>query len=194
MAKLRECTLSTNDSRGEKAIRPVHIIHTDGIKLTLDWWIDRIGNKTALKLWAGNQTSLVIMQTLRGALPKSNNVPLGELFDVGQPLKGRFGFDPRAAWKPLDVGFSPNEQQMEVSTYPAVELLAAVGLQGFRPQEAEKGRWHYATWSVPLPPAVARAASAGIVPAGEVHHYLFEITTRGSYKGFDFATPRGDET
>jgi CRISPR-associated protein Csx14 len=194
LAKLRESTLSTDDSRGEKAIRPVHVTHTDGINLTLDWWIDRIGNKTALKLWAGQQTSVGIMRTLCGALRKPNNVPPGELFEAGQPLTGRFGVDPRAAWNPLDVGFSPNKQQMEVSTYPAVELLAAIGLQGFRPREAEKGRWRYASWSIPLPPPVARAACAGVVPAGEVYRYRFEIATRGSYKGFDFATPIGDVT
>jgi hypothetical protein len=39
-----------------------------------------------------------------------------------------------------------------------------------------------------------RAASAGVVPSGEVHRYLFEIVTRGSYKGFDFAIAIGDET
>jgi CRISPR-associated protein Csx14 len=194
LAKLRESTLSADDSRGEKATRPVHVTHADGIKLTLDWWIDRVGNKTELKLWAGQQTSIGIIRTLCSALPEPNNVPLGELFDAGQPLTGRFGVDPRAAWNALDVGFSPNEQQMEVSTYPAVELLAAMDLQGFRPRGAYKGRWRYATWSVPLPPSVARASSAGIVPAGEGHRYLFEIETRGSYKGFDFATPIGDET
>jgi CRISPR-associated protein Csb3 len=179
--------LSATESRGEKALRPVHITNADGLDLTLDWWIDQAGNKTALKLWAGQQTSLGIMRTLCGALPEPNSVPPGELFDAGKPLTGRFGVDPRAAWNALDVGFSPNEQQMEVSTHPAVELLAAVGLQGFRPQETDESRWRYATWSVPLPPPVARAASAGVVPSGEVHRYLFEIVTRGSYKGFDFA-------
>ena len=80
---------------------------------------------------------------------------------------------------------------MEVSTYPAVELLAAIGLQGFRPQEDDKGGWRYAIWNVPLPPLVARAACAGVLPAGGVDRYRFEVAARGSYKGFDFATPIG---
>lgn len=192
LTRLRESTLSTDDSRGERAIRPVRISHPDGLNLTLDWWIDRAANKTALKLLAGQQTSLGIIRTLCRALPNSHNVPVGELFDAGQPLTGRFGVDPRTAWNALDVGFSPNEQQMEVSTYPAVELLAAVGLQGFCPQEDDEGGWHYAIWSLPLPPLVARAACAGVLPAGEVYRYRFEVATRGSYKGFDFATAIGD--
>lgn len=192
LAQLRDSTLSADDSRGERATRPVHLTHTGGFSLTLDWWIDPRGTKTALKLWAGNQTSIGIVHMLRNALPTA--VVDDGLFDTGQPLTGRFGVDPRAAWNALDVGFSPNEQQMGVSTYPAVELLAALGLQGFRPREDGKGGWRYATWGAPLAPPVARAACAAVLRVGEVCHYRFEIATRGSYKGFGFATPIGGDT
>ncbi|HEV8259693.1 MAG TPA: hypothetical protein VGQ19_02920 [Burkholderiales bacterium] len=187
---LRDSTFSRADDRGEKAIRAVQLVHADGLSLTLDWWIDWHGKKTALKLWAGNQTSIGILEMLRDGLPRA--VSHDDLFDASEPLSGRFGVDPRAAWNALDVGFSPNEQQMDASTYPAVELLAAVGLQGFRPREdSEHACWRYATWNVPCSPPVARAASAAVIPAGEVHHYRFGIVARGSYKGFGFARPTG---
>lgn len=183
--ELRNTEVTTDRSRGDRATHPVHL---PAFNLTLDWWIDNHGDKTPLKLWAGQQTSLRIVNDLRKALLEDSEVRTEELFDAGRPLTGRFGVDPRAAWNALDVGFSPNEQGMEVLTFPAVELLAAVGIQGFPPLQEENARFRYATWAVPLPACVARPASAGLLPAGDVRTYRFRITSRGSYKGFDYAT------
>lgn len=155
---------------------------------TVDWWIDMKGNKTPLKLWAGRQTSKQIIETLQSAIKNIETLSTEELFQVACPLTRRFGVDPRAAWNALDVGFSPNEQSMKVATFPAVELLAAVGLQGFRPAKINRERFHYATWSIPLPAVVARVASLGILPEQYVQKYRFGIAQRGSYKGFDYAT------
>jgi CRISPR-associated protein Csx14 len=170
----------------EKAIRPLNL---RPFGITLDWWVDQTGKRTALKLWAGQQTSLGIVETLRDAAAELVGRPLHQMLDAAQPLTGRFGLDPRSAWNALDVGFSPNEQGMEVATFAAVELLGAVGLQRFRPVEDARDAFRYAAWTVPLPPPVARAASAGVIRAGEVQQYRFRIAIRGSYKGFDFATP-----
>ena len=217
---LRKCILQADDSRGKDAVHPIRITYESHVDLMLDWWIDQNGNKGPFKLWAGQQTSLRIMQALRNALPSPSDISCGELFDQGAALTGRFGVDPRAAWNALDSGFSPNTQHMEVYSYPAVELLAAVGLQGFRPREiiretrqhayatqtrttrssdqqeiARNPSWQYATWSSSLPSSVARVASAGIVSTGRTAKYRFEIAARGSYKGFRFAISTiGDES
>ncbi len=185
--KLRQTTIELETNRGDRATHPVRL---QKFALTLDWWLDPSGNNARFKLWAGQQTSLKIVQVLRAAMAQIEGVSTPDLFDAGVPLTGRFGVDPRAAWNALDVGFSPNEQEMEVDTFPAVELLAAVGLQRFRPHEEDHGIC-YATWGSYLGAPTAQAAAAGAIPAGRVRRYRFEIAKRGSYKGFDYSTPVG---
>lgn len=191
---LLNCQISDVDARGDRATRPVHLA---AFAITLDWWIDDRGEKTPFKLWAGQQTSLRIVKDLCDALHGLADSGGVSLFNAGRVLTGRFGVDPRAAWNALDVGFSPNTQGMAVETFPAVELLAAVGLQRFRPvQVTQDGKpaFRYTTWSVPLAPSVAGAATAGLLPWAVVKPYRFRIAERGSYKGFGYAIPSGDET
>lgn len=188
---LRATEISADETQAERALRPVRV---QAVGISLDWWAGNRGGKSYLKLWAGNQTSMGIVAALRDALP---NCADAGLLHVARPLTGRFGVDPRAAWNTLDVGFSPNEQQMQVATYPAAELFAAIGLQRFRPVQegaTKPVQFRYSTWSVPLPPCVARAASAGLLTAANVTTYRFRIRQRGSYKGFDHAILAGGET
>lgn len=185
--RLKATEIMPGKPDAEKALQRAYLAAFD---LTLDWWLDRSGAKTALKLWAGQQTSLGIVSILKEALPDLKDGGLATwLFDEDRALTRRFGFDPRSAWNALDTGFSPNEQDMEVATFPAVELLAAVGLQRCRPVQAEDGDLLYATWTAPVPAILAPAAVAALLPAGEINRYRFRIAARGSYKGFGFATP-----
>ena len=104
-------------------------------------------------------------------------------------LTGRFGFDPGAAWNALDVGFSPNEQQMPVASSPAVELFAAVGLQRFRPVVSDdREQFEYSTWTFPLPPCVAAAACAGEIDFGG-RCYRGIVVSRGSYAALGTSIP-----
>ncbi len=175
-------------TRGDSKTHPVHLVQ---FNITLDWWINEEEGKTPLKLWAGQQTSSGIVKALQNAFPTASKMMDKGLFDIAAPLTGRFGVDPRTAWNALDVGFSPNTQKMAVVTYPAVELLAAVGLQRFRPmQEGQREdlRFRYTTWSIPFPPSVASAASAGLVTDSSMTTYQFKLDERGSYKGFGYST------
>ncbi|MCR4415912.1 MAG: hypothetical protein NUV77_26150 [Thermoguttaceae bacterium] len=188
MDKLRSAVLCCVSERGDRATYPVRFRE---LAITLDWWLDSSGRKTPLKLWAGQQTSLRIVTDLRHAIRQINVAQPGDLFDAGIPLTGRFGVDPRAAWNALDTGFSPNEQQMQVETFPAVELLAAIGLQRFRPH-AQHGGFCYATWSHYLGVVSATAAVAGAISATFLKRRRFEIVKRGSYQGFDYSIPIGE--
>jgi len=174
----------------------------------LDWWLHpdwfRFLSKppathvglmsNRLKLWAGNQTSLQIALKLSRAFAKSTPSLLEDLFDYSVPLTGRYGLDPRAAWNALEVGFSPKEQGMSVDTYPAVEMLGAIGLQRFRPVQDDGDYFNYAIWQVPLVPSTAAFTCATLLPANLVQRWRFSIADRGSYKGFDYAIPIGGET
>jgi hypothetical protein len=113
------------------------------VAITLDGWmrIERVkGVPSAIanqpwNFWSGQQTSqgiwLGLREELANQLAQIEHMNIQNLFNLRLFQKGRFGFDPGPAWNALDVGFSPNEQGLEVESSPAVELLAAVGLQRF---------------------------------------------------------------
>jgi CRISPR-associated protein Csx14 len=77
---------------------------------------------------------------------------------VTTTIKGKFGWDPRAGWTPIDAGYSPDEQGHPLSASPAVELLAAVGLEHARLDGYETRNVRYVVWGKPLPPILARVA------------------------------------
>jgi len=182
---LSETILEQDSSRSGK--KTLSAILFSGFDLILDWWIDNFGRKTDLKLWAGQQTPFGILKDLQHALVKLRGRGEVELFNAGMYLSGRLGVDPRTAWTGLSTGFSPNAQNMKVLSYPAIELLAAIGLQGFRPFEAGNS-YEYATWKTPLPTCVARAASGGAIQICVDKWFQFGISVRGSYKSFSFSS------
>jgi CRISPR-associated protein Csx14 len=175
--------------------------------LTLDAWltikIDRNKVVSAANppwnFWSGQQTSLRIWTSLRLALAQQFSEldgPQGEsLFSIRVPLSGRFGFDPGAAWNALDVGFSPNEQGLDVASSPAVELLAAIGIQRFRPEMADdRQSFLYATWGKPLAPSVAAAAASGAIAVPPTIRFRGRVISRGSYAALGHSTPIRGET
>jgi hypothetical protein len=156
--------------------------------ITLSWWLKWTQQDTTpLKLWAGQQCGKDILLDMVRNQPDGPAIS-DTLFYFSVPLKGRFGIDPRAAWLPQDCGFSPNELDLEVLTYPAVELLGAIGLQTnlILPPRAKEGI-PYFLWTRDLPAITARAASMGALKELPGHHFRFPLISRGSYKAFDFA-------
>jgi CRISPR-associated protein Csx14 len=143
--------------------------------------------------WSGQQTSLRIWTSLRQAilvqLKKAGALCTERLFESRMPLSGRFGFDPGAAWNALDVGFSPNEHNIDVASSPAVELLAAVGLQRHRPRlSADRASFTYSTWGQPLDPRLAAVAVAGALPTARTSRFLGRVVSRGSYAALGHST------
>jgi hypothetical protein len=144
--------------------------------------------------WSGQQTSFGIWTALREVLASQlssmNSDDLQHVFSRRVLQKGRFGFDPGPAWNALDVGFSPNEQNMMVESSVAVELLAAVGLQRFRPIVSDDYEsFLYATWTHPLCPAVAAAAMCGTVPSPRSVLLRGAIVSRGQYAALGESFP-----
>jgi CRISPR-associated protein Csx14 len=179
--------------RDSEKIMPIRL--ESPYDLRLDWWISD-GQANTLKLWSGRQSPQDIIPKLQKAI-SSHCDDTVSLFDRTAPLRGRFGVDPRSAWKAMDVGFSPDAQGVEVDTYPIVELLAAVGLQRFRPLQNERKDkgivFRYATWRVPLPATIGAATCIGLISTAIPHWFEFRLVYRGKYKGFDYAIPVGDE-
>lgn len=170
--------------------------------LVLDAWtriavlkgaVQVIGN-SPWNFWSGQQKSLGIWLGLRAELAAQLRrlEPRDFTSLLSQRLfqKGRFGFDPGPAWNALDVGFSPNEQNMEVESSPAVELLAAVGLQRFRSlMNDDRDAFDYFAWHSPHSPCVAAAAMVGALPERAAVRYRCPVVSRGQYAALGFSFP-----
>jgi CRISPR-associated protein Csx14 len=85
------------------------------------------------------------------------------IFDLAAPQTSSFRFDWRRDYVPLGAGFSPNRHKTTITMlgYPAVELLAAIGLQNARPARPDRRdrlTYRYAVAGVCLPAMLLRAA------------------------------------
>ena len=182
---------SENLDHPEKAVQPVRLRLASG-EILLDWWFDWFRVKTvSLKCWAGKVTTEKLMKELIMFIDPATDTE--HLFYVPCMMTTRFGIDPRSAWNALDVGYSPNEHNQDAATYPLVELLGAVGLQGFRPNSDTRDSVIYSLWKTWLPRVPARRAATIGWPGLSCSRYEFSIEKRGqSYKFFTFAhQPKG---
>lgn len=185
-------------------IAPIALCCDDSLipTITLDAWmkIQNLRGVLAIvanrpwNLWSGQQTSNGIWCALRDVLAtqlsKIEDTNLQNIFSHRMFQKGRFGFDPGPAWNALDAGFSPNEQGMQVDSSAAVELLAAVGLQRFRPTVSEDlESFVYVTWTQPFSPSVAAAAMCGAVPTSQSLTLRGSIVSRGQYAALGQSHP-----
>jgi CRISPR-associated protein Csx14 len=172
----------------EKAVQPVRLTLANS-EILLDWWFDCFRAKTvSLKCWAGQVTTEKLMKELILAINPATDSE--HLLQVSCMMKTRFGIDPRSAWNALDMGYSPNEHNQDAATYPLVELLGAIGLQGFRPNSDTRSSVSYNLWRDWLPRVPARRAATIAWPGLSCDRYQFSIEKRGqSYKFFTFAAP-----
>jgi CRISPR-associated protein Csx14 len=170
--------------------------------LVIDFWMRVImikGNVQAVSnppwnCWSGHQTPLRIWLPLRDALKvildERSDDQLVDLFTLPRPLTGRFGFDSAAGWNTLDLGFSPNDQGMAVNSSPASELLAAIGIQRFRPVVSEdRESLAYGTWTVPVSSIVA-STMASLAVFGQGTRYELPVLSRGQYAALGHANAR----
>lgn len=153
-----------HDAYTQKDRKPVVIVP---FGLRLDWWLDsyRGGDKSELKVWAGQQKPDEKLKELREAWRGFINrnpadISAQALLSQQAPVAG-FGFDPRSAWKSINIGFSADEQEIDVLTSPSIEMLAAIGIQRCRPRHVERRTFAYRAWADPIGIAVAPAAIAG---------------------------------
>lgn len=142
------------------------------------------GQQTAFGIWSGLRAEFVV-QLQRFSPAEYENVFTQRLFQ-----KGRFGFDPGPAWNALDAGFSPNEQSMAVESSPAVEMLAAIGIQRFRPvMHEDRQSFDYTAWHGPMSPSVAAAAVAGAISDPSFTRFRGCVVSRGQYAALGFSYP-----
>lgn len=188
-----DSNLRVEPAAGEDAEDPIARLEVQApFALRLDWWIEPDGSSTRLKTWAGQMRVAAIFRDLRAAWSEAaSRDDARSVMNRTRPLTGRFGFDPRSSWTPLDVGFSPNAQGVSVETSPLVELLAAFGLQRFRPSKLSNDTLGYVAWREPSTPPIAMLRAAGRIPTSG-RMFEFEIESRAKYKAFGPGRARSD--
>jgi len=167
---LHPCHMEDDKGKARNALLPIEISKGDA-RLRFDYWADLDSGRPIFRLWTatnGNSAAIRFEKLLRSfrrafaANPRLSSDPLNE----PSPVEANFRLDLRRNWTALGAGFSPDKQNkggcipIQVSTYPVVELLAALALNNARPGPMQKSemRWRYAAWRSRLPPALARAA------------------------------------
>ncbi|MCC6422355.1 MAG: type I-U CRISPR-associated protein Cas8c [Phycisphaerales bacterium] len=168
----------------EERVAPL-VLKIGDAALILDWWKDESVKEAGFKTWSGAQTPKPIID---GMLEHIRTIDDSESLWKAMPiLKPKpFYYDSRMSrLTAIDSGFST--KGFVITFSPAVELLALVSLQRFRPSTIS-GREYYgfATWSEPLSISVAAAVMHGLVPVLESARYRFPLVVRtgGKYKAF----------
>jgi CRISPR-associated protein Csb3 len=187
----REDSAAIQDDDEEEASDAATPLSVGG-RLVLDWWRD--ASARDLKTWAGTMNGPRIAQAMLAAIA-DESLHNERLFDCAMVVKDPetsskkvepFYFDARRAGNAhsRDVGFAPNDMQLETNAFPAVEVLCLIGLQRFRPAPVPKLRrvFDYCIWQEWLPINVAPAVACGAVRLRDEPRYRFESWFRTSQK------------
>ena len=169
--------------------------------IRLGHWADG-SSRDSFKLYSGNRSACDIATAMLWGKKKGkrqHSQGIRQLWDERRaeliadplhtlcPMGGSFNFDARCAWTAIDAGFSPDEQDQKVFGSPAVELLAAWGLEHARPAHVEGRLYRYAVWRASLPPMLARPALAGGLAGFDCRHFRMLLGLAGKNKVVGFA-------
>jgi CRISPR-associated protein Csb3 len=204
-------TDDAEESNEGVSLSPSFYLNDQKATLRLDWWYEtlkpdkRIKEKSAWKMYAGQQTAEKISRDMTSAATKllqeqavSN---IAALLKLSGGMTGRFGFDPRSSRNALDTGFSANDLNLPIATYPFAEMLAGIGAHYFFAHRTRQGggitsargwvtddAFQYALWQTPLPIALARLAATGKAVQRD-HLLLLEAgrARRDKYANFKMA-------
>lgn len=205
IATLRNSRLCPDGETNNEQFCPLRLeLATEGGSvIRLDWWIEEAQGQAFPSTWAGQQKVTTISKAMhRDAVEvEATRDWLNAAKVVYSPSDPKkpvepFYFDARRYADALDTGFSIDAIGGEVAAYPAVEFLALIGLQRFRPRPVggERLTYEYFIWHSPLAVSVAAGVASGVVPFPGSVGFRFRLLRRddqGRYKAFGFATPIG---
>lgn len=175
------------------------ILLRSSFTLRVDWFRDEDSGGARFKTWAGRQSVLEITQAMHAGMreilaraPRSLWTSLH-----GGKLPFNFDSDLGGQGSALDIGFSFDPladnatTKIEGKCKPALEILAFIGLQRFRPREnRSRDSFVYAAWHEPLSPSVAAAATCQAIGFEGANRFRFRLLYRTKYlKSFLPAQP-----
>ena len=189
-SKLRE------DGKPRNALLPIElegVVGKDEDKgeqsycLRFDYWTDLDSRRPFVRLWtATNNNSAAkrfgkLHDSLLAAIAEYDPAQPDPL-NLSAPVAANFRLEPRRNWMSINAGYSPDKQQksgmpIEVTTYPVVELFAALALTHARPRPTKGGdsAWRYAVWQEWLPPELARIAIAQALPVAGTRNFVVHL-------------------
>lgn len=183
----------------ESLRRELPIVLSGGFSLRIEWFTEESAGGSRFKTWAGQQCVLDIARAMHGGLSAAKVADGHTLWNNARGIGLPFFFDSDLGGQgsALDIGFSfdplsGNEAtRIEGTSKPALELLAFIGLQRFRPCEiAGQNRFVYVAWNRPLPPSVAACAACRAVSISNSSAFEFRLLYRTKYlKSFLPAIP-----
>jgi CRISPR-associated protein Csb3 len=196
----RKSNNAEDEGKGlEKLLREAPIVLKAPFDLTLDWFADDYAGGSRFKTWAGRQSVLEIATSMKDALKgtswRNEECLKFSVTKCGLPFN--FDSDLGAQGGAIDVGFSFDPlaasalTRIESTSRPALELLAFIGLQRFRPAEIKgENQFVYTAWNRPLPIQVAMPAACGAIPIMGSSQFEFRLLYRTKYlKSFLPAIP-----
>jgi CRISPR-associated protein Csb3 len=174
----------------ESLRRESAIVLTGGFSLLIDWFRDDLAGGSRFKTWAGQQSVLDIARAMHGGLSNAQVANESTFWNTARRVGLPFYFDSDlgAQGSALDIGFifdplSGSElTRIEGTSRPALELLAFIGLQRFRPREiVGKNRFVYVAWPWPLPVSIAAGAACQAFTLRGASSYEFRLLYRTRY-------------
>ncbi len=196
-----------DEEEGDEGIKlsPQFSMHGQAVLLTLDWWYETLTperevkteGKSAWKIYAGRLTAQIISREMTNKAAKllreKSVYFIGDLLKIFVGMTSRFNIDPRSSRNALDTGYSANDLNISIATYPFAELLSMFGAQYFFPtrNRPSKGitssrgwitndEFQYALWTTPIPITLARLAASG---AGINQSHTIPIKAKRAMKG-----------
>jgi CRISPR-associated protein Csb3 len=214
-ARLEELSSMSTKERGKEGLddekkaldalrREEPIVLQSSFALRIDWFRDEYSGGSRFKTWAGQQSVLDIATAMHAGLSSVDPAVEATLWNSarGGGLPFNFDSDLGGQGSALDIGFSFDPlaaselTRIEGKCKPALEILAFIGLQRFRPRELSgQNRFVYAAWRQPLRPSVAAVTGCQAIPVGNALCYEFRLLYRTKYlKSFLPAIPfQGDD-
>jgi CRISPR-associated protein Csb3 len=190
VAKRRTSGAEDEGKELEKLLREAPIVMKHPFDVTLDWFTDDYAGGSRFKTWAGRQSVLDIATSMKDALNgttwRTEECLSFSVTKCGLPFN--FDSDLGGQGGAIDLGFSFDPlagsalTRIESSARPALELLAFIGLQRFRPSEIKgQNRFLYTAWNRPLPLQVAMPAACGALPVNGASRYEYRLLYRTKY-------------
>lgn len=203
--KRRESIEGADDEKKslESLRRESPIVLSGRVPLLVDWFADEFAGGSRFKTWAGQQSVLDIARAMHRGLGEAGVHDEATLWNSTRRVGLPFFFDSDLGGQgsALDIGFSfdplaeSDATRITGMSRPALELLAFIGLQRFRPNEITRNRFTYVAWPCPIPVSVAAGAACRAFLLGDAPVYEFRLLYRTKYlKSFLPAIPLQGDT
>ena len=162
-----------NDDESGPPQLPARLRHGD-VFVDISYWGDSVAShgRDGVKFWGG-AAGYPGVAHVRDALDSVRGKILGgraDPFNLPALLSANLRLERRGSCVPLDAGFSPNNHNdLQVRSFPLVEILAAAGLAHSRPHRIQKLEYRYGVIATAeratetlLPLPLLRAAMGGV--------------------------------